>query len=148
MASSSFWIRCTLSALAAGAMLAGCGGSQTQAGLPGAMQNGAPTIVSPSVKGHCQAHGGVRVDPCTVDFTVSSPGPDTVTVRNPKSKKGALTESDTCGGPSGIATLSASGNQWTVTAGSTMGSCTAEFDYTNHHGKIVGSAVLNITNAI
>jgi hypothetical protein len=148
VASSSLWIKCALSALVAGAMLAGCGGSQTQAGLLGPIQNGSPTMVSPSVKGHCAAHGGVRVDPCTVDFTASSPGPDTVTVRNPKSKKGTLTESDTCGGPSGIATLSANGNQWTVTAGSTTGSCTAEFDYTNHHGKIVGSAVLSITNAI
>jgi hypothetical protein len=145
VASSSFRIRCVLSALVAGAMLAGCGGSQTQAGLPGTMQNGAPTMVSPSVKGHCQAHGGVRVDPCTVDFTPSSPGPDTVTVRNPQSKKGTLTELDTCGG---IATLTANGNQWTVTAGSTTGSCAATFNYTNHHGKIVGSAVLSITNAI
>ncbi|HKU81379.1 MAG TPA: hypothetical protein VJP76_04340 [Candidatus Tumulicola sp.] len=105
--------------------------------------------VRPNVAGGCTAHGGARVSPCNVDLNASNPGPDTVTTRNPRSKKGTFTESDTCGGPSGIATVVlSSGDQWTVTAGGTAGTCSAEFDYTNPHGKVVGSATLNITNEL
>jgi hypothetical protein len=104
---------------------------------------------SPDVKGGCTAHGGVRVTPCTVDFTASSAGPDTVTVRTPENKKGTLGEYDNCGGASGIATVAqGSGDDWTVTAGTTTGSCTATFDYTNKHGKVIGHADLSITNSI
>jgi hypothetical protein len=140
-----------LAAAVATAMLAGCGGSQ---GLsPAPAQGSALSIhsimVSPDVKGGCTAHGGVRVTPCSVDLTASSSGPDTVTVRTPKSKKGKLSESDTCGGASGIATVTqGSGDDWTVTAGLTTGSCTATFDYTNKHGKVIGYADLDITNSI
>ncbi|MBV9718834.1 MAG: hypothetical protein JOZ77_05920 [Candidatus Eremiobacteraeota bacterium] len=83
-------------------------------------------------------------------FTASNPGPDTVTVSTPHKKKGTLTESDNCGGPSGIATVTqGSGNTWIVTAGTTAGSCTATFDYTSgKHGKVIGSAQLSITNQL
>ncbi|HKU81115.1 MAG TPA: hypothetical protein VJP76_03010 [Candidatus Tumulicola sp.] len=138
--------RVLVGTLAAAALLAGCGGSGSQVNPAGAMQN---VVVHRNVAGGCSAHGGARVSPCTVDLNASNPGPDTVTTRNPRSKKGTFTESDTCGGASGIATVVlASGDQWTVTAGSTAGSCSAEFDYTAPHGKKVGWAVLNITNEI
>jgi hypothetical protein len=144
-------VRYLLGALAAAAVLAGCG-SQAQVSPSGAM---APSVargpLAPAVKGGCTAHGGARVNPCTVTFTASSPGPDTVTTRRPHDKKGTLTESDNCGGASGIATVTqvtTSTNQWTVAAGSTTGSCTATFDYANKHGKVVGWADLSITNSI
>ena len=131
-----------LSAIAAAAIVAGCAGSQVN---PSAGQSGSGT--APMVKNHCSAHGGVRVDPCTITFDVSNYGPDTVVVRIPKAKKGTLSEKDDCGGASGVATVAqGSGNDWTVTAGSTAGSCTAEFDFTNHHGKVVGWALLAIAN--
>jgi hypothetical protein len=137
-------------AAVAAAVLAGCSGSQ--AVNPAAAVGGSSSvhsIVNPDVKGHCPAHGGVRVTPCSVDFTASSTGPDTVTVRTPKNKKGTLGEVDTCGGASGIATVTqGSGDEWTVTAGATAGSCTATFSFNNKKGKTVGWAALDITNSI
>lgn len=127
------------------ALLAGCSGSQ---GVNPATSSGGSSL-SPSVKGGCQAHGGVRVTPCSVTFTASSSGPDTVTVRIPKTKKGTLSEGDNCGGPSGIATVTqGTGNGWIVTAGSSTGSCTATFSFDNKRGKTTGWADLSITNDI
>ena len=65
-------------------------------------------------------------------------------VRTPKNKKGTLTESDNCGGASGIATVTqGSGDSWIVTAGAETGSCTATFDFTaGKHDKVVGWADL------
>lgn len=129
---------------AAAALLAGCSGSQ------GSMTPAASAQIPPAVKNHCSAHGGVRVTPCSVDLTVSNPGPDTVIVRAPERKKGTLQEQDNCGGASGIATVTqGSGDSWVVTAGATTGSCTATFNFVSgKHGKVVGSADLAITNSI
>ena len=152
MATSRYFLS-IFAVVAAAAVLAGCGGSQlSPQGLSPA--NSAVTlhspVVLPQVKDHCPAHGGVRVTPCTVDLTASSSGPDTVVVRQPKDKKGMLSESDNCGGASGIATVTqGSGNTWIVTAGATTGSCTAEFDYLSFkHGKKLGWAQLSITNSV
>jgi hypothetical protein len=139
-------------AIAAG-LLAGCsGGAQ---GVNPAGNSATASLIAHSspvvadVKGGCTAHGGVRVTPCSVDFTVSNTGPSTVTVRTPKNKKGLLTEQDSCGGASGIATVvQGTGDNWVVTAGAETGSCTATFTYANKHGKTIGSAQLNITNSI
>lgn len=111
------------------------------------MQAHSPATL-PSVKNHCTAQGGVRVDPCTVTFDASNYGPDTVTIRTPKTKKGTIVEKDDCGGASGIATVTqASGNDWTVAAGPTAGTCTAEFDFMSFkHDKLIGYALLSITN--
>jgi hypothetical protein len=134
----------SFAAAVAVALIAGCGGSSSpMTPLGSAMQQ------SPAVKGHCTPHGGVHVNPCTVTFNASNPGPDTVTVRTPVDKKGKLQESDNCGGASGIATLApATGKQWTVTAGSTAGSCTATFSYLSKRGKTLGYADLSITNSL
>ena len=60
--------------------------------------------------------------PCTITFDASNTGPDTVPVRTHEDKKGTLTESDNCGGASGVATVTrGSGDDWTVTAGPTHG---------------------------
>lgn len=132
-------------------MLAGCGGSQALNPAPvGGVSSSihSPGVI-PSKKDHCQAHGGVTVTPCTVDFTASSPGPDTVAVKAPSTKKGSFSESDDCGGASGIATVSqGSGDDWTVTAGGSTGSCTATFTFKNKKGKTTGWGDLSITNSI
>ena len=110
-----------MSAIAAAAIIAGCSGSQMNpsAGQPGSAMQAHSPIGLPAVKNHCDAHGGVRVTPCTVTFDASNPGPFTVVTRTPKTKKGTLTELDACGGASGIATVvQGSGNDWIVTAGS------------------------------
>lgn len=133
-------------ALGAAVAVAGCGGSQLQS-TPQTISQ-APVV--PQVKDHCPAHGGVRATPCSVDFTVSSPGPDTVTVRTPERKKGTLVEQNNCGGASGIATVTqGSGDTWIVTAGATAGSCTATFNFeSGKKGKVVGHADVAITNAL
>lgn len=139
-----------LAAAVAAALLGGCSGSQ---GLTPASAVGSTsaihTAMLPDVKGRCPAHGGVRVSPCTVAFTVSNPGPTNVTVTLPKNKKGTLSEADNCGGASGIATVTQySGDVYTVTAGAQTGSCTAQFNFTTKRGKVVGWADLNISNSI
>ncbi len=137
-------------AAVAAAVLSGCSGSQ--AVNPAAAVGSSSSVHSiaiPDVKGGCKAHGGVRVTPCSVDLTASSSGPQTVSVRTPKNKKGTLSEADFCGGASGIATVTqGSGDDWIVTAGATAGSCTATFSFNNKKGKTVGWAALDITNSI
>jgi hypothetical protein len=86
-----------------------------------------------------------------VDFTPSSYGPVTVTIRTPKSKKGTLSEQDNCGGASGIASVTATSdpNQYTVAAGAVTGYCTATFSYNGgKHDKQLGYANVDITNSI
>ncbi len=156
---SSHTLSVGFAAAVAVSLLAGCGGSQAlgpaPAGGTSSLVSHSP-IVNPDAKGGggkghggCTVKGGVRVDPCTVDFTASSYGPDTVVVRTPENKKGVLSEGDTCGGASGIATVTqGSGDDWTVTAGATQGTCAATFTYANKRGKTIGYAVLNITNSI
>jgi hypothetical protein len=137
-----------MSALAAAAIIAGCSGSQMNpsAGQPGSAMQAHSPIGLPAVKNHCDAHGGVRVTPCTVTFDASNPGPFTVVTRTPQTKKGTLTELDACGGPTGIATVvQGSGNDWIVTAGYAPGTCSAEFDFANKRGKEIGHAILSIT---
>lgn len=135
-----------LGAAAVGALLAGCAGSQVSPAPVGGVSSSihAPGVM-PSKKGGCQYHGNVRVTPCTITFSSSNPGPDTVAVR---AKKGTLSESDNCGGASGVATVAqGSGDDWTVTAGASTGSCTATFTVTKKN-KTKGWANLSITNTI
>lgn len=135
-----------LGTVAVGALFAGCAGSQVSPAPVGGVSSSihSPGLI-PSKKNGCQYHGNVRVTPCTITFNSSNPGPDTVAVR---SKKGTLSESDDCGGASGIATLSqGSGDSWTVTAGASTGSCTATFSVTKK-SKTKGWADLSITNTL
>ena len=137
-----------LAAAIAAALVAGCSGSQGSL-TPVA---GGQSVVQPQVKNHCPAHGGVRANPCSVDFTASSYQPVTVTIRLPKDKKGTLSESDNCGGASGIASVTVNpsdAQQYVVAAGAVTGYCTATFDYNSFkHGKLLGYANVNITNSI
>jgi hypothetical protein len=85
------------------------------------------------------------VKPKVIFFTPSSSGPVTVTVST--NQQGYVSEFDTCGGASGVATVTqGTGNYWTVTAGSQQGSCKALFVLKNTSGQKLGHAVLHITN--
>jgi hypothetical protein len=135
-------------AVAAASIISGCSGSSAVTPA-GATQVNPMLGMTPAHS--CRHHGAVvvDVDPCSIDFTSSNAGPFNVTVNARESKKGTFTESDNCGGASGIATLApGSGDQWIVTAGATTGSCTAVFSFQNKRGKTVGTADLGITNSI
>lgn len=125
-------------AFTAAALLAGCGGAQSQITPQGATQfNGvAHSPGAAAEKGGCPPHkGAVRVTPCTVDLSSSNPGPITLSVRTPHGSKGSLKEHDVCG-TKGIATISGSGDTWTVTAGPNAGTCLANFAYFNNGHKV------------
>jgi hypothetical protein len=137
----------TILLLSAAATIAGCAGSQsgvtpqTSAQIPAQARN--PLL--PDAK--CTHEGSVKVKPCSADFTTSNPGPTTVTVKAPKND--TVTESDNCGGATGVATVTqGEGDTWVVAAGATTGSCTATFSGTNKHDKGNGSAALAITNSV
>lgn len=138
---------------AVAAVLAGCSGS------PGALspigtgstQNAAlrqtpatpQAIVEPDA---CRNHGAVRVTPCHVVFTASQKGPISIDLRTPNGKKGSVVEHDNCGGASGIAVISGSGNSWSVSAGNATGHCHVRFNYFNNN-QVVGWAVLKVRNS-
>jgi len=133
--------------LGAIAILAGCAGNQSPMS-PTAPQSAQSMQSSTMGFDACRQQGGVRVTPCKVVFTASNPGPDTVTLRTPHGAKGSVVEHDNCGGVSGVATVTqGTGDTWTVTAGSTAGTCHARFNYFNN-GQKVGFAVLTIVNQI
>jgi hypothetical protein len=130
----------------AAAILAGCSGSQNQLPLGSSAAVQSPMIGMDA--GSCPSKGGVKVTPCKVVLTASQPGPDTVTLQTPHGSKSSVVEHDTCGGASGIATVTEqSTDTWIVTAGATAGDCKAKFNYFNN-GKRVGWAELKIENMI
>ena len=171
MATPFTLMRLAVSGMLAAAMLAACGGSQMAGSSVGTTSQaaGAPTsqhsTILPADGGGCGGDGGswqrgnglqpndgggdhcrnISVKPRRVFFTVSNPGPVTVTVTT--QQQGTVTETDTCGGASGIATVTqGTGDQWTVTAGAQQGSCKALFILANTSGQKIGQAVLHITN--
>ena len=134
------------SVFTAAAILAGCGGSQ--AGFaPQAVTQSNPaaatgaTVMEPD---NCKYAGGVRATPCRVQLNASHPVV-TVTLRAPKGSKGTVVEHDTCGGASGMASISGSDASWQVTAGGTLGKCFVRFNYFNNDQKI-GWARVKIEN--
>jgi hypothetical protein len=148
LSTSARYLLSAAAAVAATSIISACSGSSAVTPT-GSTQLNPMHGITPTHT--CRHHGAVRidVDPCNVDLTASNPGPVTVTVNARESKKGTLTESDNCGGASGIATVTpGSGDQWIVTAGSTTGSCAATFSFQNKRGKTVGTADLSITNSI
>jgi hypothetical protein len=93
--------------------------------------------------GHCK---NITVTPHVIYFTVSNPGPVTVTVKT--RTQGVVSEVDTCGGASGVATVTqiSTSDEWSVAAGAQQGSCKALFILNNTTGQKIGQAVLHITN--
>jgi hypothetical protein len=104
--------------------------------------------VSPDVKDHCLAHGGVRANPCAVTFTPSSPGPDLVNIRVERDKKDTLVESDNCAGFAIVAAVPSTPDQYSISPGTMIGTCQALFQNVSKRGKVTGYAVVNIDNTI
>jgi hypothetical protein len=79
--------------------------------------------------------GAVRVTPCRVHLKPSNPGPVMLTLKTPHGSKGTVREHDVCAAQ-GIATITGSGDTWTVTAGPNHGKCLANFAYSNNGHKV------------
>lgn len=126
-----------VAAVAATAMLAGCSGSQPQLTPQGFSQTSKAAVTHSSIvpNASCPSKGGVSVTPCRVLLNASNPGPVALTVKTPNGSKSKLKEHDLCGAL-GIATISGSGDSWTVTAGSNTGTCRATFAYFNNGNKV------------
>lgn len=132
--------------LSTAALLGGCAGSQSGA-TPQTSTQAQPLAHSPIMPDkNCTYQGHIKVKPCSVTLTVSMP---TATVTTKTNKHNTVSESDNCGGASGIATVTqGTGDTWIVAAGATTGTCTATFTATNKHGKTKGQATLSITNNV
>lgn len=136
-------------AIASAAILSGCSGSPSQYNPAAAAQANAAALHSPTTPDlqQCRQEGGVRITPCRVKFDVANQGPLSISLHTPHGSKGKVVERDTCGGASGMASLSGSGKSWAATAGARRGRCRVRFTYSNN-GKEVGWAVLRIHNRI
>lgn len=129
----------------AAALLAGCGSAQSGFAPQSVTQSSsAVTHASVIEPDSCKNSGGVRATPCRVQLTASNPVID-VSVKTPNGAKGTVVEHDSCGGASGIASITGSDNSWVVTAGAVKGHCKARFNYFNNNQK-VGWARIKIQN--
>ena len=147
-------ISCTLAGMSI--LVVGCnGGSQTPA--MAALPSGPSQMQSPADQGRnhqgCPNDGGITVTPCRIKFDSNHSGPISVTVMsggNGDGNRHAIKESDDCASRN-IATVAKNNNrQYTVSAGSVTGSCTAQFtDNGNHNddrGGPNGGGTLRIVN--
>lgn len=130
------------SSIAVAAVLAACGGSQTALTPAGASAMAQVKTAAQT----CITKGGVTATPCSIELNPSNPGPVSVSVSTPQGSKGVIKEHDLCG-ELGIATISGSGDSWTVTAGANAGKCRATIAYFNNKQK-VGYARIVINNSI
>ena len=141
-----------LCAVAVAALAAGCSAARTSsAGVPQTMpvMNQAQSSASNMDRRGCQNDDGVNVTPCHIVFDASHPGPDTVTVN---SNGKMVVERDNCTRRGVASVAPASGNTYTVTAGTTAGMCSARFVVRNQrhnddHGNQNG-AILTIDNRL
>jgi hypothetical protein len=85
----------------------------------------------------------VSVHPCSVTVSVKNPTAD-VTAEGPAN--GTFTVNDTKCETNMIATVTGSGKNYIVTAGTTTGRCTAKFEDKDANGKTLGTALLSIKN--
>lgn len=135
-----------IGALGVAAVLAACAGNtssvpQSTSSIPlsGAQQ---PMGVTPDKCGH---QHGVSVRPCHVLLTVTNPTA-TVTVKGPSG--GTFVARDARCTKRDIATVAGAASTYTVTAGTTSGSCVAKFVDKDTKGHPIGAAQLSITNKV
>lgn len=137
----------------------GCNGG-SQSPTMGALPSGPSQMQSPADRGRnhqgCPNDGGITVTPCRIKFDSNHSSPMSVTVMsggNGDGNRHAIKESDDCASRN-IATVAKNSNrQYTVSAGSDAGSCTAQFsDNGNHNddggGGPNGGGTLRIVNAL
>jgi hypothetical protein len=131
--------------LGAAFLLAGCaGGAQApSAGIPANSTALMPQNQNRQGGGRCQ-QGNVRIRPCHIRFDSNNPGPTDVTIGR-QGNKTKVKERDDCA-TKGVATVTQDSNRhYTVTAGSTDGSCTAHFSDGGGQGN---GGKLKIVNAL
>lgn len=125
-------------------LIAGCNSAQSPSmgGLPANSTTGAAQHIQNSTDGGCQ-DGNMRVSPCPITLSASNPGPVAVTVGRQGNHKAKITETDDCAS-SGVATVTRLGNRhYSVAAGSTAGSCTAQFNMRGGDGNGVSLPITN-----
>ncbi|MBV9720153.1 MAG: hypothetical protein JOZ77_12610 [Candidatus Eremiobacteraeota bacterium] len=132
-----------LGALSIAAVLAGCGGSMSSPLSTTTLPATQSQVISPDKCGH---QHGVSVRPCKVTLTVSKPAA-TVTAKGPSSGTTFVVRDTRCTARN-IATVTGAGSTYTVTAGTTMGSCIAKFVDKDAKGHPIGTAQLSITNQV
>ena len=125
-------------------LLAGCAGNTASSQASGAIpfpQSQAPLGITPDKCGH---QHGVSVRPCQVTLDTSKPTA-TVTAKGPS---GTFVVRDSRCKSRNIATVAGVGSTYTVTAGTTAGSCVAKFVDKASNGHAIGTADLSITNKV
>ena len=133
--------------LATATFLAACSGvgsappTATTNALIGSQQQ---SVLDSSFDAMCPKKNGIKVDPCTVKLSVSSPTAN-VTVSYPSGDDVKFSDKK-CSNKS-IATVEGSGADYVVTAGTATGKCTVLFTVTSGK-KLVGNATLKITNNV
>jgi hypothetical protein len=137
----------SITAIAMAGMVTGCaGGGSAATTVSGAIPQGVsqmqPAVIS---DGKCGHNHGVSVKPCTVTLTVSKP---TATVMTKGPSGGTFAVRDQRCSARNIATVTGIGsNTYSVTAGTSKGSCEAKFIDKDGHNQI-GIAQLSITNQV
>lgn len=141
-------------------LVTGCNGGSHSPTM-GALPSGPSQMQSPADRGRnhqgCPNDGGISVTPCRIKFDSNHSGPMSVTVMgggNGDGNRHAIRENDDCASRS-IATVAKNSNrQYTVSAGSVTGSCTAKFsDNGNRNddeggGGQHGGGTLRIVNGL
>lgn len=130
-------------------LMLGCSSGAQMPSMGAAQSQGHGVLsqsVSPSDNGDCQNRDGVDVTPCRVVFNANHPGPTTVKVHSDGHR---ITERDNCA-TKGVATVTLLGNRtFSVTAGTTAGSCTAHFVRKNNNNDDEGQgALLTVVNRL
>jgi hypothetical protein len=123
--------------LAAAGALAGC----AAASLPSATSQVQPAGVPIADK--CTSDNGISVKPCAVQLTAKKTS-TTVTTKGPKG--GTFSVKDPACTTRGVATVSGSGDTYTISAGTKHGQCIATFVDYDSGGKRLGAAKLIIVN--
>jgi hypothetical protein len=125
-----------ISILVVAGALVGCGTS-----LPSATSQAQPA--GAPIADKCLSDKGVSVKPCSVELTAKKPSAS-VTAKGPKG--GAFSVNDPGCTTRGVATVSGSGNAYTISAGTKQGQCIATFVDYGQGSKRIGAAKLIILN--
>lgn len=106
-------------------MVSGCAGSAGNAPMP------VSQLANPLDRGRgCQNDGGFKVNPCSITFDANNPGPVQVSVTQNGDGRGngrGIRESDNCASQNIATIVRDSKGVYTVTAGTSGGSCSARF---------------------
>ncbi len=143
--------------LSSSVLFAGCGGT-SQAPQMGGLPSGLQSIQMPADNGRnhqeCQNDGGINLRPCHITFDAQNPGPTDVRVTHDGDggQHKRITERDNCAARGVAMVVRDSNSRYTVTAGMTAGTCSANFDDNGNRnddgGGRNGGSQLRIVNKL